>query len=217
MNIYSHLVIADELKSYIQPDNDQEYHWRAIIPDIRNLAGMHRSQTHLSAEQILSNMDQYPGLKSFLQGYLVHSLTDELDLVSIFNTQFPFYLFKKKLTAQHYPVILELFYIEQKNIDAYTISGKHNPMLDALGITTEQSQMYYQLVSGYLANPSFEAAILLIQNLGNISNQRIDRYLASATHFQANRMMKGLMFMGIRAGKIHTRLIEEVLSAIPEF
>ena len=163
MNIYSHLVIADELKPYIQPDNNQEYYWGAVIPDIRNIAGIRRSQTHLSAEQILNDMGQYQALKSFLQGYLVHCLTDQLDLVSIFNKQFPFFLFKSKLTPQHYPVILELFYLEQKRHVTYTVSGRHNPMLDALGITPEQSQMYYQLISKYLANQSFEAAIITAQ------------------------------------------------------
>lgn len=213
MNIYSHLVLANEIKPYIRPENDEEYYWGAIIPDIRNLVGMRRSQTHLSSEQILSYLSRYPELHSFLQGYLVHCLTDELDLVSIFATKFPFFLVKKKLTAQHYPMILELFYLEQKSIATHTISGRHNPMLDALRITPEQSLMYYQLVSEYLANPSFEAAILLIQNLGNISSQRIDRYLVSARHFQANRVLKGLLFLGIRAGKIHTQLVEAVLSA----
>jgi hypothetical protein len=215
MNTYSHLVIADEIKPYIQPDDDQEYYWGAIAPDVRYVAGMRRSQTHLSTEQIQAYMAHYPALKPFLQGYLVHCLTDELDLRGIFANKFPFYLFKKKLAAQHYPVILELFYIEQKNIKVYSIAGIHNSMLDALGITAEQSQTYCQLVSEYLAKPSFEATILLIQNLGNIDHQRIDRYLASAKHFQANRMMKGLMFLGIRMGKIHDRLAKSVLTAIP--
>jgi hypothetical protein len=276
MNIYSHLVIADELKPYIQPDNDQDYYWGAIIPDVRNLTGMRRCQTHLSAKQILNDMGQYPAvsvqlgktgycfspknarlfaksasiraisairtiktssftrktfkntdsslptervhpaLKSFLQGYLVHCMTDQLDLVSILNKQFPFFLFKRKLTSQHYPMILELFYLEQKIHVTYTVSGRHNPMLDVLGITPEQSQMYYQLISKYLANPSFEAAIMLIQNLGNISNQRIDHYLASARKFQANQVLKSLMFLGIRIAKIHTRIVEEILSAISQ-
>ena len=185
------------------------------MPDIRNLAGMRRSQTHLSSEQILSYMAQYSDLKPFLQGYLVHCLTDELNLERIFAHKFPFFLFMKKLTAQHYPVILELFYIEQKNNKVYAISGRHNPMLEELGISAKQTQTYCQLVGEYIARPSFEAAIVLIQNLGNINHQRIDRYLAGAKHFQANRMMKGLMFLGIRIGKIHTRLVEGVLSAIP--
>lgn len=213
MNTYSHLVIADEIKYRMQPDNSQEYYWGAIVPDVRNLVGMHRSQTHLPSEKILSYIAQYPDLKPFLQGYLVHCLTDELDLASIFASKFPFYLFKKKLTAQHYPVILELFYIEHNNNKVYTISGRYNPMLEALGITTDQSQDYCRLVGEYLAKPSFEAAIGLIQNLGKINNQRIDRYLASAKHFQANRVLKGLMFLGIRIGKIHTQLVEAVLSA----
>jgi hypothetical protein len=214
MNTYSHLVLANEIKPSIQPDNDEEYYWGAITPDIRNLVGMRRSQTHLSSEQILTYMAKYPHLEPFLQGYLVHCLTDELDLVSIFNRKFPFCLLKKRLTAQHYPVILELFYLEQKNVKGYTISGRHNSMMEALGINVEQSHVYYRLVNEYLEKPSFEAAFELIKNLGNPNSQRIDRYLASARHFQANRVLKGLMFLGIRVGKIHNRLVEGVQSTL---
>ena len=216
MNIYSHLVIADEIRTRIHVDDAPEYFWGAIIPDVRYVAGIPRSQTHLSADTILNYMIRYPDLKPFLLGYLVHCLTDELDLVRIFNRHFPFYLLKRRLTAQHYPVILELFYLEQKSLQGYTLSGRHNRMLEALGITAEQSRLYYQLVNEYLANPAFDAAIRLIQNLGNISSQRIDRYLASARQFQANRALKGLLFLGIRAGKIHNRLVGSLLSAFPE-
>ena len=88
-------------------------------------------------------------------------------------------------------------------------------MLETLGVTAEQAQTYCQIVSEYLAKPSFETAIGLIQNLGNISNQRIERYLASARQFRANRVVKGLMFFGIRIGKIHNRLVKGVQAAIP--
>lgn len=213
MNTYAHLVIADEMQLHIQPDNLQEYGWGAIAPDVRNVAGMRRSQTHLSSEQILAYMVQYPDLKSFLQGYLVHCLTDELDLMGVFEKKFPFYLFKKKLTAQHYPIILEIFYIEHKPIKAQAISGRYNPVLDELGITATQSQTYSKLVSEYIAKPSFEAGIILVQKLGVVNKEKVDRYLVSAKRFQANRTMKGLVFLGIRIGKIHNQLVKSVLSA----
>ena len=73
MGPYSHIVVAGQLATYIQPENPSEYYWGAVAPDIRYLiAGMPRSQTHISAERILSYRVQYPALRDFVKGYLVH-------------------------------------------------------------------------------------------------------------------------------------------------
>ena len=135
MGPYSHIVIASKLEKTIGPDNLQEYYWGAVAPDIRYLVtGMARSETHIPVEKILDYQVQHPQLKAFLQGYLVHCLSDELDLPLIIQKKFPFNLQKKKLTPQHCSVILEFYNIERVKPIQYKLSGRDNLVLSELGI-----------------------------------------------------------------------------------
>lgn len=108
MNPYSHLVIASKLEPLVNPENAQEYYWGAIAPDIRYLAAMPRKQTHVPCQRIVGFISQYPHLKSFLQGYLVHCLSDEIDLGQVFFRHFPFSILRSKMSRQRMAVILEL-------------------------------------------------------------------------------------------------------------
>ncbi len=50
MGPYSHIVIANELETFIKPDNLQEFYWGAVAPDVRYVVrGMPKKQTHLSS------------------------------------------------------------------------------------------------------------------------------------------------------------------------
>ena len=77
---YTHILIASFLESLIKPENLGDYYWGATAPDVCYLASLRRDQTHLSSKVILDDIIRYPHLKSFLQGYLVHCLTDEVKL-----------------------------------------------------------------------------------------------------------------------------------------
>lgn len=90
INPYSHLVIAAKLEALVNPKDVQEYYWGAIAPDIRYLAAMQRQQTHIPSQRIVDFISQYPHLKSFLQGYLVHCIIDEIELDQIFSPNLPF-------------------------------------------------------------------------------------------------------------------------------
>src|SRR6185503_5322806 len=107
MNPYSHLVIASKVEALVDPENAQEYYWGAIAPDIRYLAAMPRNQTHLPSQRIVGFMSRFPHLKSFLQGYLVHCLSDEIELGEVFFQHFPFSILKSKMSHQQLAVILE--------------------------------------------------------------------------------------------------------------
>ena len=57
MGSYSHIIIANELESFIKPDNTQNYYWGVIAPDVRYVVkGMHKRQTHISSGKITDYM-----------------------------------------------------------------------------------------------------------------------------------------------------------------
>jgi hypothetical protein len=80
MGPYSHYTLATRLEPSLQPENRKTYYWGAVAPDIRYLANMRREQTHLGLERINELKSYYPHLRSFLSGYQVHILTDQIDV-----------------------------------------------------------------------------------------------------------------------------------------
>ena len=97
MHPYSHYFLAVRLEAELSPALPGEYYWGAILPDIRYLSAMRREHTHLPRAQISALFAQYPHLRSFLQGYQLHCLLDELDSVAIVGRAFPINLFQAAL------------------------------------------------------------------------------------------------------------------------
>src|SRR4030095_912264 len=202
MNPYSHIVVASKLETLVEPENAQEYYWGAIAPDIRYLAAMQRQQTHLPPEKIIGFMSQYPHLTPFLQGYLVHCLSDEIELGPVFFQHFPYSVLKSKLSRQRIAVILELYYFEYEKVNKQ-LSATHNEFLTRLGLSETQSAKLSQSISQYAMSSSFESRITdLSRLLGLETDSRIDKYMAAAKQFQKYRFLRNSLFFGIKTGKI---------------
>jgi hypothetical protein len=212
MNPYSHLVIASKIEALVHPENAPEYYWGAIAPDIRYLAAMPRKQTHLPSQRIVGLISQYPYLKSFLQGYLVHCLTDEIELEGVFFKHFPFSILKNKMSRQQLAVILELYYFETERI-SQRLSDVHNEVLTELGLREAQSARLSQSISQYAMSSSFESRITdLARLLGLENDSRIANYRIAAKRFQKNWLLKNGLLFGIKAGNISERIVFTVTS-----
>ena len=210
MNPYSHIVVASKLESLVNPENAQEYYWGAIAPDVRYLAAMQRQQTHLPSQQIIALFPQYPSLKSFLQGYLIHCLSDEIELGQIFFKHFPFSALKSKMSRQKIAVILELFYFEKESITP-TISSVHNEVLSNLGISKELSEKFSKSIARYIETSSPVSRLSdLFELLGLENDSRVEKYKSAALSFQKNWLMKNGLFFGIKTGKIDEQIVSAV-------
>jgi hypothetical protein len=216
MGPYSHIILANELETYIKPDDPQEYYWGAIAPDIRYLvAGMNRSQTHISPEEIREYMGQYPHLKPFLQGYLVHCLSDKLDLPNIIQQKLPLYWQNNELTSQDCTIILEFFNIVRVKTVRKSLSGTYNIALNEMGISEEQAAKFAQEINQYITSPSFASLLTLYQNLGSASNGRIDKYRIAVQQVQRKWFQKNLILIGLHVGKMNKEITSSVKSVFP--
>lgn len=216
MGPYSHIIVASELETYIKPDNPQEYYWGAIAPDIRYLvAGMNRRQTHISPEEIRGYLSQYPHLKSFLQGYLVHCLSDKLDLSTIIQRKFPLSWQKNELPPQHCTVILEFFNIVRVKSVRKKMSGANNIALSKIGINDDQAAKFAKEINQYITAPSLTSVLRLYQNLGLASNGRIEKYRIAVQQFQRKWFQKNLIIIGFHVGKINQEITSSVKSVFP--
>ena len=212
MNPYSHIVVAAKVEAFVNPENLQEYYWGAIAPDIRYLAAMQRQQTHIPSQRIVEFISRYAHLKSFLQGYLVHCLSDEIELGQVFFQHFPFSMFKSKMSRQQIAVILELFYFENERVNKH-LSGTHNEVLSELGLSEAESTKFSQSISQYAISSSSQSRLSnLFQLLGLENDNRIDKYLTAAKSFQRNWLLKNALFIGIQTGKISEQIVSMSVS-----
>jgi hypothetical protein len=214
LNPYTHLVIASRLEAGLSPHEPREYYWGAIAPDIRYLAGVPRQSTHLPSQKISAYAAQYPRLKSFLLGCLVHCLADEVDLRAVFTRHFPFSLFKHKLSLHHLAVLLELFHFENKK-EVLPISGTYNQVLRHLGLSEAVCAGFARGIQQYTASTPADSRIsALLGFMGLEDDPRIERYTAAARGFQNNPVLRKFLFMGIRAGRISDEIIAMVASSL---
>jgi hypothetical protein len=210
VNPYSHLVIASKIEPSLKPENPPDYYWGAVAPDIRYVADVQRHQTHLPIPSIVDLIPRHPNLASFVQGYLVHCLTDEIALETILYPHLPFSLLKRRLSRQHLAVILEFFYLENEELSP-DISGRYNRILEAVGLSEENCVHFGQFMEHYIMVSTPDARITeLVQLLGLENDHRIETYAAAARNFQQKRLLKRALFLGIRAGRTTETLTSHV-------
>ncbi len=201
MGPYSHYLIASQLEPFVKPGQPGEYYFGAVIPDVRHLAGLRRNQTHLSREKIRDCQSEYPDLKSFLLGYQVHCLIDEIDVAKVVSTAFPFNMLKavrrKNFSQQQITMLIELFFAQSTRVEP-RLAGSHNAMLSNLGITADQTEKFAGAIQAYIVAPSFQTALSAFQKYWYIENSRVDRYMQIFRTIEKNRIIKSLLFMGIK-------------------
>ena len=213
MNPYSHYLLASKIAPFIKPDRLEAYYLGAIIPDVRHLAGMRRDQTHISQAQIQKYLAAYPNLESFLRGYQVHCLIDEIDIAKVASAAFPFNLLEwvlhKNLSQQQIFVLVELFFMQSTHMD-WQIKEKHNEILTGLGITPAQTETYLNAMKAYLPSPSFETALSCFQKIGYMKSSRSEKYLQAYQSLERNRILKALLLMGIKNANLDRVVVNYV-------
>ncbi len=177
MGPYSHIVIANELIPFIKPKNKEDYYWGAVAPDVRYLVqNMPRKHTHFSVEKILNLIIKYPDQKDFLLGYLIHCITDKIDIRRILQKSFPFSLVKKRITKNNSTLILEFFNVEILKPFRKAIVGNNNPILTEIGIGNKELSKFSEEIDNYIKTLSSKSSFLLYQNLGFAQDRKLEKY-----------------------------------------
>jgi hypothetical protein len=218
MGPYSHYVLAAKLEQSIQPEDRKEYYWGAVAADIRYLANMRRSQTHLGQDRLKELFACYPHLRSFLLGYQVHVLIDEFEqdeLMQMVSDSFPLNLLKKlrrkSIAPEQMILLVEVYFLQNVNVTE-ALSGSHNEVLSDLGITSEQTNIYQQALQAYFRLRSFDAALCAFQAIGMIQNSRFEKYRNAFKAMQKRKIMTSLLMLSIKNARLDSRVMEHVRS-----
>jgi hypothetical protein len=205
MGPYSHVTLAVKLEPHLHPENIMEYYWGSIIPDIRYLAQIPREQTHFGQERLMQLIVRYPHLKSFLLGYRVHCILDQVDVFQIVSKAFPFnvlkHMFRMNFSQQQITMLVEIFYL-QTAIIFKKMAGNHNEVLNDLGITPEQTRMYYRAMQEYFDSHSFEVAISAFQRIKMIENADFEKYQNAYRLMKNRKVMNSILMFSIKNARL---------------
>lgn len=214
MGPFSHYVLARQLLGFVQPEQPDAFLWGALAPDVRYLAGLRREQTHLDQAALAELTARHPACVSFIQGYRVHCLLDEIDIASMLNRPFPagalLRMLRKPLSMQQAAVMVELHFIRREPGGALT--GSHNPILGGLGIQAEQSTAFAQALADYVARPAPETALLAFRHVGMISDERLARYDHAYRTIRKRPALQVLLAWAVRSARIEQRALAHVHS-----
>ncbi len=215
MGPYSHYVLAAKLEPDLQPEHRKAYSWGAVIPDIRYLAQMRRDHTHLGLDRLKELVSCYPNLRSFLSGYQVHILIDQIDVSQTVGSAFPLNLLKmalrKSISSHQMTMLVEMYYLRSGMVRE-PLSGDYNEVLADLGITAEQTRVFHQALQEYFEARSFEAALSAFQKIGIIENSRLEKYLSSYRMMQKRKVLSNLVMLSIKNARLDSRVMEHVRS-----
>ncbi len=217
MNLYTHAVLAKHLQPLVNPENPAEYLWGSVIPDIRYLGRMRRKTTHLPDEEIVTWFARYPDLESFIQGYRVHCMLDQIDTVQVVGNAFPLSLLpsllRRRFRSQQMAVVIELYY-HKIYPQGLVLSGGHNQILEDLGIRAEQTAAYASANADYFACPSYETVAASFVRLGIIDDARIEKYVRGYRSIQGNRLLRWALMTSAKNARLeqlatHLFLVQE--------
>ena len=213
MGPYSHYVLASRLATSFEVANRSAYTWGAVSPDIRYLAQMPREQTHLAKERLVELMTCYPHLRSFITGYLVHVLIDQVDVLRVVGSGFPLNLLKKvtgrSLSPQQMTMMVEVYYL-QSRVARGPLSGEHNELFTNLGITQDQTSRFHKALQAYFDNRSYQGAIEAFKDIGMIHNSRIEKYKDAYAGMQKRKGLRTLLMLSIKSARLEMRTLEHV-------
>ncbi len=169
MQPYSHFIIAAQLEAELRPQVPADYYWGAVAADIRVTAGLPRERTHISPEQVLEFRARYPHLRAFIQGYMVHILSDLVDVQGLVRQRPLMDLVLRQNGPKFAQNLIEEFYLTKKKLHK-PVDIRHNEMLANLGISRETVAKEAVLMRPYLQTADYKIALTYLKTTGNGKN-----------------------------------------------
>jgi hypothetical protein len=208
MNPYSHLVIAAQLEGEIQPVDREEYYWGAVAPDVRYTARVQRERTHIPPEEIVKYFQQYPHLESFIQGFLVHRLTDLIEINIFLRQRVLFWPILFLTPGRFITVLIETYYIEKMPLPI-TLSGTPNTILHNLRIRDDQTRAFADAIRPFAAAPAFETAVDFLRILSR-GSARIEKYIEAGQAIQRNHYLIPILFELANLKKLNQQVLDSL-------
>ena len=210
MQPYSHFIIAGQLEAELRPDVPADYYWGAVAADIRVTAGLPRERTHLSPEKVLEFRAKYPHLRAFIQGYLVHILSDLVEVQALIR-QRPLMDFVLRRNGPKFAQnLIEEFYLTQKK-QRKPVDIRHNELLNDLGISATTVAREAELMSPYLRDADYKIALTYLKTTGNGANSAKSVREIESLHNSA--VIKPALFYLSALDKLNQQVLRQVRAA----
>lgn len=217
MGPYTHYRYAVRFLPHFQPRDPAAYLFGALAPDIRYLARIPRKQTHLNREAVRALCQHYPDQQSFVMGYRLHCLLDEICLSARLNRAFPFRVVRRlrrqPLSNMQATVLVELDAI-RKPLAPQSFHGGANPILRDLGIASEVVEDFSQAMQAYLQAPTLQTAMDTFQRLNIVDGTRLAGYKATYDAIQKRPLLRAVILWGVRSAGLDVYIDRYIARAL---
>jgi len=192
MNPYSHLILAAQLEDEAAPADRAEYYWGAVAADARYTARVRRAQTHLPPEQAVGFFEKYPHLESFVQGYVVHLVTDLLKFRALLQQRALLWPVWLLFSGRVSTLLLETYFLEQMP-RPFVFSGLPNPILRELGISDESARAFAELLRPLACAPAVQTELAFLRAL-RPGSRRVEMYARLVSFAERHPLWTPLLF-----------------------
>ena len=151
-------------------------------------------------------LDKYPHLESFIQGYLIHCLTDDVEVGVLLRQRVTLLPYLKLASTQFIATIIELFYIENYPVHR-PVSGDANEMLTEIGILDKFIKAEFNILKPYLEKPCLEAIYTYMESG---VNPRLQNYLEEIEGIKNDPLVRQLWFDLADLNRLNQQVVSQI-------
>lgn len=216
MHLFSHLVIARELRLHLAPQNLGEYYWGAIAADIRYAAGLPRRQTHRPLDEVFAWLHDFPDYRDFALGCRVHALADVRDAAGFVYDFIPFRGLRRRLPRSLAMVVLESAYTEvarrasPATRSELQISGSFNQILAGWGVPEAVVEPFARAANTYIGWPSLASIRAIFTAMGGELHPRLAHYFRIAAAVEGCSALRNALLARLDLPALTQRIVADL-------
>ena len=217
---YAHISLAHGCLDYLDVADRNEFYLGAISPDIRYFTKRPREQYHMSLERLDELVSQSDISESFVLGYRVHLIIDELWYTEEMNNRYRnlfFFAVRNRLSPKLLESALEYFCLTQRPVST-RLEVRENGLMQRLDVTLDDITKAVDSMQAYIDRRSLQIGLDIAQGTGLYSNERLDQMRALSSMVENSRLRRLFVDLLVNppSKQIYNYIIAQVQNRLAE-
>jgi len=217
---YAHISLAHGCLDYLKVSDRDNFYLGAISPDIRYFTKRPREQYHVSLERLDELVSQSDVSESFVLGYRVHLIIDELWYTEEMNNRYRnlfFSAIRKRLSPKLLESALEYFCLTQRPV-SIRLKVQENGLMQRLDVTLDDMNKAVNSMQTYIDRRSLHIGLDIAQGTGLYSNDRLDQMRELSSMVENSRLRRLLIDFLVNppSKQIYNYIIAQVRKRLAE-
>lgn len=217
---YAHISLAHGCLDYLDVADRDEFYLGAISPDMRYFTRRPREQYHISLERLDELVLQSNASESFVLGYKVHLIVDEIWYTEEMNNHYRNMFIspiRKMLSPKLLESALEYFCLTKRPVST-RLKVRENGLMQRLDVTLEDVTKAVNAMQTYIDRRSLQIGLDIAQGTGLYSNERLDQMRALSSMVENSRIRRLLVDIIVNppSKQIYNYIITQVRKRLAE-